>query len=352
MVSPPSDEDLVAQIRKIILQAVKHDKLSELTKKSVRQELASFFEVDLEDKKKFLNQEIQDAVNEAATERSSTPEEQEGDDDSGRKAKVFDADKEEVETPRKKRRKTLDHDQEVAKSELKTGKDVKGKAKKVLEPEEEEDDDDDGKEEDNQCDDSSKVNEPGIDCYSSLDENEAGAKRSPAKKTRKPSTGGVVKSKKTGTPASSTEDVWEKKLAKLKSLVLACGVRKQWKKLYEKEGIQEDDYRMQCKYVDGVLEELGMGSRRTMEQAKKIREKREFEDELAALQGNEIDFSGSRRSRRSSGARPIQRNRDDEGLSGADEDEDDNEDDGPRAKSNFKNSLASFVADLNDSDSE
>ncbi|KAK0489228.1 hypothetical protein IW261DRAFT_1443808 [Armillaria novae-zelandiae] len=68
----------------------------------------------------------------------------------------------------------------------------------------------------------------------------------------------------------------EATIKRLKSLVLACGVRKPWAKLFE--GVDRPS--QQIKIIKDILAELGMKGRMSMEQAKAIREKREMEQEL------------------------------------------------------------------------
>ncbi|PWN41251.1 hypothetical protein IE81DRAFT_324745 [Ceraceosorus guamensis] len=131
---------------------------------------------------------------------------------------------------------------------------------------------------------------------------------------------------------------------RLQSYVLACGVRKQWKRVFEAEGCggdNESDLARQCKVVRSILEELGMPGRLSMERAKKIREEREFKAELEALQGN-ADLSGTTRSGSKRG-RAAKR-------AGSDGASDAEEDDGPKPAPRRKVSsmLADFAAELND----
>ncbi len=95
------------------------------------------------------------------------------------------------------------------------------------------------------------------------------------------------KSTSTATAGSSGGSEAEQRLTRLKKLVLECGVRKQWKKLYTAAGVSDTDFNGQCKVVQDVLRELGMTGKGSIEQARKIREEREFADELAGLQENE-----------------------------------------------------------------
>ena len=67
-----------------------------------------------------------------------------------------------------------------------------------------------------------------------------------------------------------------------KSFVLACGVRKVWSKAFQ--GL--DTPQEQIKKLKGILVELGMTGRMSMEQAKAIKQKRELAQEL----GTDICF--------------------------------------------------------------
>ncbi|PBK69202.1 hypothetical protein ARMSODRAFT_957551 [Armillaria solidipes] len=106
-------------------------------------------------------------------------------------------------------------------------------------------------------------------------------------KSKRPST-----TKKTADKKPSDKD--DATIKRLKSLVLACGVRKPWTKLFE--GVDRPS--QQIKIIKDILAELGMKGRMSMEQAKAIREKREMEQELADVQSFEKSFvSRSSRSR-------------------------------------------------------
>ncbi|KAK0501592.1 hypothetical protein EDD18DRAFT_1347673 [Armillaria luteobubalina] len=98
-------------------------------------------------------------------------------------------------------------------------------------------------------------------------------------KSKRPST-----TKKSADKKLSDKD--EATIKRLKSLVLACGVRKPWAKLLE--GVDRPS--QQIKIIKDILAELGMKGRMSMEQAKVIREKREMEQELADVQSFEKSF--------------------------------------------------------------
>ena len=61
----------------------------------------------------------------------------------------------------------------------------------------------------------------------------------------------------------------------MQSLVLACGVRHPWAKLFADLSASQ-----QIKKLKEILADLGMKGRTSMEQAKAIREKRELAQEL------------------------------------------------------------------------
>ncbi|KAK0438053.1 hypothetical protein EV421DRAFT_1906897 [Armillaria borealis] len=106
-------------------------------------------------------------------------------------------------------------------------------------------------------------------------------------KSKRPST-----TKKTTDKKPSDKD--DATIKRDQSLVLACGVRKPWAKLFE--GVDRPS--QQIKIIKDVLAELGMKGRMSVEQAKAIREKREMEQELADVQSFEKSFvSRSSRSR-------------------------------------------------------
>lgn len=64
----------------------------------------------------------------------------------------------------------------------------------------------------------------------------------------------------------------------VQSLVVACGTRKVWSKLFQ----DLDTPQQQIKKLKEMLADLGMTGRLSLEQAKAIKEKRELEKELGA----------------------------------------------------------------------
>ncbi|KAI9291036.1 hypothetical protein K502DRAFT_368759 [Neoconidiobolus thromboides FSU 785] len=88
----------------------------------------------------------------------------------------------------------------------------------------------------------------------------------------------------------------ETRLNNLKGYVVKCGVRKQWKKIFEGLTIQQ-----QVKKVESILKELGMEGRPSNEKAKKIAMKRELQMEKESLDTSNIintDNLPGRKSRR------------------------------------------------------
>ena len=113
------------------------------------------------------------------------------------------------------------------------------------------------------------------------------------------------------------------------SLVVACGVRKVWSKEFK----DLSNPPAQIKRLKSILTELGMSGRMSMEQAKAIRARREFAQELEDVQdfaNKVVGRSEGRSSRKKlgSGKKSVESSDEDE-----DDDEDDNEeDDKPRKK--------------------
>ncbi|KAJ3002074.1 hypothetical protein NUW54_g6045 [Trametes sanguinea] len=89
----------------------------------------------------------------------------------------------------------------------------------------------------------------------------------------------TTKSKKSkGSAKELSKD--EETIKKLKSLVVACGVRKVWSKEFSGLDRPSD----QIRRLKQILSDLGMTGRMSMEQAKAIKAKREFEKELQDVQ--------------------------------------------------------------------
>ncbi|KIJ65521.1 hypothetical protein HYDPIDRAFT_110621 [Hydnomerulius pinastri MD-312] len=94
--------------------------------------------------------------------------------------------------------------------------------------------------------------------------------------------------KKTKEPLSKDEET----VNRLKSIVVACGVRKTWKK--EFDGVEKPS--QQVKRLHEILGDLGMSPRYTLEKAKTIKQQRELAQELRDVQ--EFDKATRRRGSR------------------------------------------------------
>ncbi|CDO68827.1 hypothetical protein BN946_scf184805.g36 [Trametes cinnabarina] len=120
-------------------------------------------------------------------------------------------------------------------------------------------------------------------------------KRKQKKESEDSHTAKASKSKKR---KSSTQELSkdEETIKRLKSLVLACGVRKVWSK--EFMGLERSSD--QIRRLRQILSDLGMTGRMSMEQAKAIKAKREFEKELQDVQefASKVTSGPSRRDRR------------------------------------------------------
>ena len=114
-------------------------------------------------------------------------------------------------------------------------------------------------------------------------------------------------------------------LPSLQSLVVACGVRKVWSKEFK----DLDNPSSQIKRLKSILMDLGMTGRMSIEQAKAIKAKREFAQELEDVKDFEKKVVGrsvghSSRKKLGSGRKEVE-------SSGEDE-SDDKESDVPRKK--------------------
>ncbi|KAI6013533.1 hypothetical protein EDC04DRAFT_691182 [Pisolithus marmoratus] len=98
----------------------------------------------------------------------------------------------------------------------------------------------------------------------------------PPKKQRKKQGESDSRTSKRGKKAKELLPKDEATVSKLKAIVVACGVRKVWKK--EFQGL--DRPKQQINRLHEILAELGMTPRYTMEKARDIKRKREFDQEL------------------------------------------------------------------------
>lgn len=83
--------------------------------------------------------------------------------------------------------------------------------------------------------------------------------------------------------SKTTKESSEAAIVRLKTYIFRCGVRRIWKR--ELENMSD---RQIIQHLGDILKELGIVGRPTLEKCKAIKERREFEEELKAVQGNAI----------------------------------------------------------------
>ncbi|KAK9487125.1 hypothetical protein V1527DRAFT_461728 [Lipomyces starkeyi] len=99
--------------------------------------------------------------------------------------------------------------------------------------------------------------------------------------SKPPLTTNSKKSKNRTTTKRDLDDPLEQKIATLKSWVVKCGVRKRW----TRELAPYTTKKNRILHLQKILEDLGMTPRYSLDKAKKIRERREMEAEVAQLHG-------------------------------------------------------------------
>lgn len=119
----------------------------------------------------------------------------------------------------------------------------------------------------------------------------------------------------------------EEEIKRLKSFVVACGVRKQWAR--EFKGMDKPS--QQIAHLRKMLAELGMTGRLSLDKAKSIRAQRELQQEIQDV----VEFDR----KRGSGARDV--------ASEPSEDEEEEEENVKPAKK-LQHSIAAFLADQSD----
>ncbi|CAO1617965.1 unnamed protein product [Parajaminaea phylloscopi] len=146
---------------------------------------------------------------------------------------------------------------------------------------------------------------------------------------------------------SSADD----EVARLKKFVVACGVRKQWNKWFQGLDPPAESAKAQAKALRELLAELGMGTgRMSMDRAKKIKEKRDFNEELEAI--GVVPDGGGRSSRAASSSKQRRSRGANAKDSDGSDDEDDDDEPKPSKRPKFSASLMAFAAELNSSDDE
>ncbi|OJT07692.1 hypothetical protein TRAPUB_1453 [Trametes pubescens] len=113
-----------------------------------------------------------------------------------------------------------------------------------------------------------------------IDETPPARKRRRKGESGEPPKAKAPKGKKRGETAGKELTKDEEDVKRLKSLVVACGVRKVWAKEFKDVEKPAD----QIRRLKKMLTDLGMSGRMSLEQAKAIKAKREFEQELEDVQ--------------------------------------------------------------------
>ncbi|KAH8093825.1 hypothetical protein BXZ70DRAFT_1010418 [Cristinia sonorae] len=131
----------------------------------------------------------------------------------------------------------------------------------------------------------------------------------------------------------------DQQIKRLKSLVVACGVRKVWAKEFK----DMESKSAQIRRLKEILSGLGMNGRLSLEQAKAIKEKREFEQELEDVKEFEkAVVSGPRPNR---GGRLANKKTSNDDIS-----EDEMSDIPKKPKNAARHSIMAFLGDQSDSD--
>ncbi|KAJ7134502.1 hypothetical protein C8R44DRAFT_427027 [Mycena epipterygia] len=163
-----------------------------------------------------------------------------------------------------------------------------------------------------------------------LDESPKRAKKPKAIKSKDK---GFDKSKSSKGKKTTELSKDEETIKRLKSLVLACGVRRIWAKVFK----DVDSPSQQIRMLKQILSDLGMSGRMSLEQAKAIKEKRELAQELEDVQA----FAAS--ATRSKAVKPSEEGEEDE-------DESEEEELPQKRKTNAHRSIMAFLGDQSDDD--
>ncbi|KZV96400.1 hypothetical protein EXIGLDRAFT_733322 [Exidia glandulosa HHB12029] len=162
-------------------------------------------------------------------------------------------------------------------------------------------------------------------------------KRSPSESKPAKSTAKTATKREKKAPAELDKN--EEEIKRLKSFVVACGVRKVWSKEFK----DMDKPSQQIAHLKRMLAELGMSGRLSMEKAKSIRAQRELQKELQDV----VEFdrkrgSGARRGLEAKAAKPKQ------AASESENDEEDEDEEVRPARKKLHQSITAFLADQSD----
>ncbi|KAI0058864.1 hypothetical protein BV25DRAFT_1993968 [Artomyces pyxidatus] len=171
--------------------------------------------------------------------------------------------------------------------------------------------------------------------------------RTKAKAAEKPAKPKAEPKAKRGKKAAQELSKDEETIKRLKSIVVACGVRKIWTK--EFQGL--DTPTQQIARLRAILADLGMNGRLSMEKAREIKAERELAKELEDVQkfGEAVAAGKPFRSSRS-GKAAAERDESDGKGAGEEEPESDIADVSVRPKNNARRSIMAFLGEQSDDD--
>ncbi|KIM44400.1 hypothetical protein M413DRAFT_442384 [Hebeloma cylindrosporum] len=166
----------------------------------------------------------------------------------------------------------------------------------------------------------------------------------PPKRKRKSNSGEKkpIKPKEKKGKATTTLSKDEETIKRLKSLVVACGTRKVWSKVFQ----DLDTPQQQIKKLKEILADLGMTGRMSMEQAKAIKEKRELAKELEDVVEFASKVTGGRASR--SQKEPSEGDPSKESEKGQESGSEDEENAAPKRSTTARKSIMAFLEDQSD----
>jgi len=171
-----------------------------------------------------------------------------------------------------------------------------------------------------------------------VDEPPKRSKKSKSKDKESGKSAKETKQKKKNPAVGLSKD--EEAVKRLKSLVVACGVRKVWKKEFQ----DMDTPSQQIKRVREILAGLGMSGRFSLEQAKAIRAKRELAQELEDVQSFEKTVVSGQSSHSQVKSKQTQRD-------SVSEDESENDSEAPKKRRNTARlSIMAFLGDQSSED--
>ncbi|KAI5895545.1 uncharacterized protein SCHCODRAFT_01031472 [Schizophyllum commune H4-8] len=151
-----------------------------------------------------------------------------------------------------------------------------------------------------------------------------------------------TRSRKSGPELSKDEET----IKRLKSFVVACGVRKVWSKFFKAENADRPSD--QIRALRKLLADLGMTGRLSLEQAKAIREKRELEQELEDVQQFAAKMTGRASRSATKNAKAAKGESSDEEMGGSDDEKIISDEEAVPKRRTAARSIMAFLADQSD----